>query len=280
MHPRNLHHDRYDLNQLSQDTPELAAFIQKSPAGQDTVDFTNAEAVKILNRAILKTFYGIQYWDIPQNFLTPPVPGRSDYLHYLKDLLGGIKNVRGLDIGTGANLIYPLLGHALYGWSFVGSEVNPEALKSAQNIIEKNHLDQTLEVRPQLQKESIFSEIMDPEEKFSFSMCNPPFHESAKVAREGTERKWKNLGHKGKGLNFGGQSNELWCKGGERAFILKMIDESILYQKNITWFTTLVSQKDNLSILENALKKIRPKEVKVIEMAQGQKKSRILAWKF
>lgn len=58
------------------------------------------------------------------------MPNRSNYIHWIEDLLSSdiiVKTssngdkVRGFDIGTGANCIYPLLGASLLGWSFVGS---------------------------------------------------------------------------------------------------------------------------------------------------------------
>lgn len=67
---------------------------------------------------------------IPDGQLCPTVPNRSNYIHWIEDLLSSdlippISNsswrVRGFDIGTGANCIYPLLGASLLGWSFVGS---------------------------------------------------------------------------------------------------------------------------------------------------------------
>lgn len=32
--------------------------------------------------------------------------------------------VWGLDVGTGASCIYPLLGHRVYGWNFMGSDID------------------------------------------------------------------------------------------------------------------------------------------------------------
>jgi len=114
-------------------------------------------------------------------------------------------------------------------------------------------------------------------------MCNPPFHKSKKDAKEGTKRKILNLS-KGKNkkvsLNFGGQHNELWCEGGEIEFISKMINESKKYEKNCLWFTTLVSKKDNLEALYKELKKQNPKQIETIEMVQGHKQTRFIAWTF
>ncbi|VEE12382.1 Ribosomal RNA large subunit methyltransferase F [Chryseobacterium gleum] len=114
-------------------------------------------------------------------------------------------------------------------------------------------------------------------------MCNPPFHDSEESAMKGNIRKMKNLHQSKKSkplLNFSGQQSELWCEGGELAFITKMIHESALFSTQVLWFTCLVSKKDNLNKLTNLLKKVKAAEVKTIDMAQGQKISRILAWTF
>ncbi len=102
-----------------------------------------------------------------------------------------------------------------------------------------------------------------------------------------SQRKWNNLGKPGakKGtaqprLNFGGGGTELWCNGGERAFVKSMIEQSAQIPKRVLWFTSLVSKADNLVHLEAALKKAKVVESRILEMNQGQKKSRVLAWTF
>jgi 23S rRNA (adenine1618-N6)-methyltransferase len=42
----------------------------------------------------------------------------------------------------------------------------------------------------------------------------------------------------------------------------------------------LVSKQENLPFLYQALKKVKAIDVKTIAMAQGQKTSRLLAWRF
>ena len=79
-------------------------------------------------------------------------------------------------------------------------------------------------------------------------------------------------------LNFSGNASELWCEGGEMAFIKKMINESVQFSSQVLWFTSLVSKKDNLHQLTTLLKNLNVPEFKTIDMAQGQKISRILAW--
>lgn len=291
LHPRNKHRSRYDFEQLISVCPDLKSFVSINKFNVETINFTNPLAIKTLNQALLKQFYNIEFWDIPQNYLCPPIPGRVDYIHNIADVLassnGNIipkgKYVKVLDIGVGANCIYPLLGNQEYGWSFIGSDVDSFSIKIANQIVQTNSLSKSIELRQQKHSTHIFNGIIKPNEIIDVTICNPPFHSSAAEAKEGTERKWKNLGqekHIKSNLNFGGQSNELWCKGGERSFILKMIEESILFSQNCLWFTTLVSKSENLPSIYNALKKVNATDIKTISMSQGSKTSRLVAWTF
>lgn len=289
MHPRNKHHDRYDFKQLTHSCPELLGHVFINQYGDETIDFSNPQSVKQLNFALLKTFYGVTSWDIPDHYLCPPIPGRADYIHSLADLLAGLcqgkipsgRKILGLDVGVGANCIYPIIGHHEYAWSFIGSEIDHVAFESAQKIIKANAtLKESVELRFQASPSHIFQGIFKPKEEIDFTICNPPFHASAQEAAKGSQRKQKNLGLKSKTLNFGGKCHELWCPGGEEAFILRMIEESFLMKDSCLWFTSLVSKKENLPGLQKKLKALRCEEIKILEMQQGQKNSRVLAWSF
>lgn len=285
LHPRNRHREPYDFKQLIKSCPDLAKFISTNSYGNESIDFTNPTAVKTLNKAILKVFYNIT-WDIPEHFLCPPIPGRADYIHYIADLLAvsnrGIipqgKKVSILDIGVGANCIYPLIGHREYGWNFFGTDIDSVAISIANGIIKQNDLTEAIEIRLQKNPSNIFKGVLSDNYTFDVSMCNPPFHTTRSEAEKGTKRKWKNLKVNTNTLNFGGQSNELWCPGGEIAFIKRMIEESV--NVKCRWFTTLVSKASSLPNIYNALDKVKPIEVRTINMGQGQKKSRIVAWTF
>ncbi len=292
LHPRNVHRTRYDFLKLIAANPDLSDFVTTNKHGIETVDFSDAAAVIQLNKALLAEYYGIQDWDIPENYLCPPVPGRADYIHNIADLLATSNNgiipegesVCGLDIGIGANCIYPLIGHSVYGWSFVGTDIDPEALENCSEIIRRNpHLIDVISLQQQTNSRFIFKDIIQPADKFAFTICNPPFHASAEDAAKGTLRKISNLeGKKATtaSLNFGGQNHELWCEGGEMAFITQMIYESVRYPKQCFWFTTLVSKFSNLKAIYKLLNKVNAVSVKTIEMSQGQKTSRIVAWTF
>lgn len=294
LHPRNRHQGRYDFPALIQTSPELAAFVIINPYGKESIDFANPAAVKVFNRALLKQFYGIEHWDIPADYLCPPIPGRADYLHYLADLLGksnagdiprGAK-IKALDIGVGANCIYPLLGHCEYDWQFVGSDIASSALDSARAIIQANAgLEAAIELRQQEDSTHILDGVIHSDDRFDLTLCNPPFHASAEEATSGSKRKWRNLGkldpkRKLPVLNFGGQAAELWCKGGEAEFVAKLISESANHGQQVLWFSTLISKAGNLAGVYSALNKIGASQVRTVEMAQGQKQSRFVAWTF
>lgn len=292
LHPRNRFRLGYDFSRLIRVCPELAGFVRPNPYGKASIDFANPAAVKALNRALLVEAYGIKGWELPEPYLCPPIPGRADHLHHLADLLsrsnGGTlpPGIRALDIGVGANAIYPLLGQGEYGWHFVGSDIDAGALAVAERFRQANPgLRNALELRLQPRPELLFRGVIREGERFDLSLCNPPFHASAAAAREGTQRKLRNLGmaqdsQRGPRLNFGGQAAELWCPGGEEGFIVRMIEESLSFRNQCFWFTTLVSKSATLPALHRALGRVRALERHTLEMAQGQKRSRILAWTF
>jgi len=260
--------------------------------GNVSVDFANPAAVKALNRALLLADYGLQAWDIPPGYLCPPVPGRADYVHYLADLLGAgdvDKIPRGpavkvLDLGVGANCIYPIIGAHEYGWSFVGTDTDPVALRHAEGIVRGNRaLAGRVALRRQRSVLAVLRGVIKPGERFAACLCNPPFHVSAAAAAAGTERKLRNLGGTREAapvLNFGGTGSELWGPGGELGFVRRMVAESARQPEVCGWFTTLLSKAAHVSTVERALAEARATEVRVIAMAQGQKQSRIVAWRF
>ncbi|MEG7362637.1 23S rRNA (adenine(1618)-N(6))-methyltransferase RlmF [Pseudomonas citronellolis] len=294
LHPRNRHQGRYDFPSLIAASPELGEYVITNPYGKPSIDFADPQAVRVFNRALLKAQYGIGHWEIPADFLCPPIPGRADYVHYLADLLaedneGRVPRgpgVRVLDIGVGANCIYPLIGHRDYGWRFLGADIEPAALASAHNIVLGNPgLAEAIELRQQSEPQHIFHGLLHADERFHASLCNPPFHASPEEARAGSRRKWKNLGkldpsRKLPLLNFGGQSNELWCEGGEIAFLKRMASESREVAQQVQWFSSLVSKAGNLDDFRRALKKAGALQVRTLDMAQGQKQSRFVAWTF
>lgn len=303
-HSRNLHRYGYDFMALIRSYPELRVYVHKNAHGNDSIDFADSKAVKTLNAALLKHHYKINQWDIPEGALCPPIPGRVDYIHYMADLLdlnaGGVSNsqvtnsaissIRMLDIGIGANGIYSLLASKIYGWECVGSDINTESLENVRQILTHNpDLQERLTLRTQADKHHIFKGIIQPGEMFDLSVCNPPFHASLEDALKGNQRKRANLA-KSRGdkaaaglkseLNFGGAGAELWCKGGEQLFLKKMIKESREFSEQCRWFSSLVSKSENVKIALKLARKQGATDVREIQMHQGNKITRILAWTY
>ena len=278
LHPRNRHGKGYDFEFLILKNRRLNAFLFENKFRVRSIDFSDPKAVKELNRSLLRSHYKVHYWDFPEDHLCPPVPGRVDYIHYLADLKNN-DNVKVLDIGIGATCIYPLLGNAEYNWVFVGTDVNGDSLDSAQRIIDKNNLNEVIELRKQSERQHILKNIIQENDAFTFTMCNPPFYKSQREARVANEKKSKNLGIPPI-RNFSGHSDELYYKGGEKAFLHNYLYESSLFSEASEWFTSLVSKKDHLMSLQTSAQKLGVATFKVIPMHHGNKATRIVAWRF
>jgi 23S rRNA (adenine1618-N6)-methyltransferase len=278
LHPKNKHRMGYDFEVLILKNRRLNAFLFENKFKVRSIDFSNPQAVKELNRSLLRHHYNIHFWDFPDDNLCPPIPGRVDYIHHLADLKQS-QDVRVLDIGTGATCIYPLLGASEYQWKFVGTDVDSESLVSAQKIIDKNDLTDSIELRCQKDKKHILKNILQEEDAFTFTMCNPPFYKSKAEAVGANVRKSRNLGNTPI-RNFSGKNNELWYEGGEKAFLHTYLYESSLFPKASEWFTSIVSKKENVESLEKSAKKLKVKNFQVIPMHQGNKVTRVVAWQF
>lgn len=303
LHPNNLHNQGYDFAALIKSHQALSAHVKTNKYNSESIDFSNPVAVKALNYALLKHYYGIVEWDIPKDSLCPPIPGRVDYIHYVADLLNGgsaDKKIQGknasiklLDIGTGANGIYSLLACQVYGWHCTASDIDPLSLENVANIMSKNpSLESRIQLRLQHEKSHIFEGIIQAGDFFDASVCNPPFHASLKEALNSNQKKRDNLAlnrnekvinktrQNSKYLNFGGQKAELWCKGGEREFLRIMMMESKRFGSQCRWFTSLVSKSEHVKPAIKLLRKLEATEIKEIEMKQGNKTTRVMAWTF
>ncbi|RTZ14479.1 23S rRNA (adenine(1618)-N(6))-methyltransferase RlmF [Vibrio aquaticus] len=302
LHKRNLHQGRYDFTQLVKALPELQKHVIKNPKGDASINFSDPLAVKLLNKALLAHHYNVTSWDIPEGYLCPPIPGRADYIHRLAELLSSESSslkhnqVKALDVGVGANCIYPIVGATEYGWQYIGADVDAVSVDNSNKIAQDNSvLTGRVECRLQADSRHFFKGIIQPNEYYDVTTCNPPFHKSLQDAQQGTERKLNNLAaNKNKRnqaeqkskpakspiLNFGGQKAELWCPGGEATFIKNMAFESRDFAKQVLWFSTLISKKENVRWMRKNLEKAGATEMRIVEMSQGQKVSRFVAWTF
>ena len=292
LHPRNKNRDRYDLSALTELNSELRQHIRPNKYGGKSINFSNPVAVRELNKSLLNQYYGIKNWEFPDDNLCPPIPGRADYIHHVADLLAdnNLSNipkgdkVNCLDIGMGASCIYPLIGAVEYGWKFIASDIDEKSIKSAQKIINANSLiKDKIEFRLQKNKNLIFKNIINEDEKIDLIICNPPFHSSKEEAQKSTLRKLRNLSDKKlkkTKVNFAGVSNEIIFDGGEIKFLENIINESQKYSKNCYWFSTLVSKQTNLKRTYKLIDKTGACFIKNIPMGTGNKSTRIVAWTF
>ena len=282
MHPDNPFEKEYNFNGLIQSHPKLSEFIIVGKSDRKSIDFGDSKAIIALNTALLKRTFDVN-WELKPGHLCPALPGRLDYLIHVKDLLDAPseKPITMLDIGTGASLIYPLLATAAFDWNCTASEVDIDSIEFAKKLLLLNPNLKTTTLRNQRFKSKIFHHVMEENDYFDLVVCNPPFYKTQSEAEQRNIRKNKNL-HNNESIshNFGGHSNELWYKGGEEAFIKTMASESASYGSQVGWFTCLISNSEHVKILKRYVRKANPTELRVVEMEQGNKKSRFIAWTF
>ncbi|CAN1276452.1 U6 small nuclear RNA (adenine-(43)-N(6))-methyltransferase [Linum perenne] len=157
IHRRNKYADTPpNFAELASLYPSFEPFVFYSRDGRPRIDWTDFNATRELTKVLLLHDHSINWW-IPDGQLCPTVPNRSNYIHWIEDLLSSEiipKNrmdgdvVKGFDIGTGANCIYPLLSASLLGWSFVGSDITDVALEWAERNVRNNpHVAELIEIR-------------------------------------------------------------------------------------------------------------------------------------
>lgn len=292
LHPRNIHTAGYDFKRLTKANEDLTPYLLETQTGNTSIDFADPNAVFELNKSLLKSYYNIENWSILKGSLCPAIPGRADYMHYLADLLatdhdGEIpkgEKVHILDVGTGSSAIYPLLGQRIYGWSFVGTDIDENALNHARNLIKTNKaFKKQIQFQLQENPKHIFESILQKDDRFDAVVCNPPFFKSREENWQKTTRKFNNLHKNPEKIpvqNFAGHANELWCEGGEKQFVRNMIYESMKYKTQLGWVTSLISDKNNLKPLIAVLEYNKAAKIEIIQTAQGNKIGRILAWKW
>ena len=290
VHLDNPYQHPYNFTKYIETYEPLKKHVVLNPSDQETIHFSDSNAVYALNKAILLADYSLEDYVLPKGYLIPPVPGRLDYLLYLKDFLSerfnlnSDKPLKGLDMGSGANAIYCILGAQHFGWSMVGAESDAKAVEIAKKNIQRSKaLNDRIEIRLQENKQFLFKHMIQPNDSFDFSVCNPPFHSSKEEALKGSIKKHRNLGSglnsSSELLNFEGQANELWCNGGEALFIKRLIKESLVFKKQVKVFSSLISKTESITIIEKSLKKAGANHL-FIPMEIGNKMSRIVVWWF
>ena len=232
-----------DFLTLIKEFPELKKYILKQNEDNEEefqFDWSNNELSLLMDKSILNCYFDIKYYDIPKGFLIPPIPSRINYINLINSIITklindiDIKNIIGIDIGTGANIIYPILGYSIYKWKFICTEINKEAFNNAKLILQKNNLENNINIIKQNNKDNIFISILNRENKYIFSMCNPPYYNyENEIKLEDKKRDNE--------YNF----DEIYYKNGEYGFFQRYFEESICYKNNVFLYTILIGKKIN-----------------------------------
>lgn len=277
---------------LATNHPPLAAALAAGhPPGR--LDFSDPAAVRALTHATLVQCFKLTGWTVPPGALVPPVPARAAYLRRMALICGGGAPppfpLRVLDVGCGANLIFSLLATSpVFGWRAVGLDVTPAALAGAA---ENLRLNPGLVGRVVLRAgpppppssasaatPSILPHAFRPTDPpFHFSVCNPPFFESAD-AQAATAKE------PGAGGHAGTAAETVWPDGGEAGFVGRMAGESAGLAHRVAWFSSMLGRKASVGSVKKVLAGLKPSppEVRVFTLAAGGERTRrwVVAWSF
>ncbi|KAJ2025467.1 hypothetical protein GGI06_000575 [Coemansia sp. S85] len=279
--------DEISYRALAEKYPELKPYLVAESSQRSTLDFKNPDAVRVLNQALLSTYFDLHI-HLPSNSLCPTIANRLNYLKWLSanilpDYIPG--HLTGLDIGTGASCIYPLLGaRYLPQCDFVGTDINEDSVTIASRNVDRNELQSRIKVflntnrlttLPLTTPGFPLPETDAGGASFAFCMCNPPFYESIDE-----RQRLRQMKRGTPGLNTTAKDDELYTDGGEESFLSGLVDESDIHNRRIKWFTTMVGKRSTLSILKTKLRGVGVKQVREGVLIQGRTTRWVLAWSF
>uniref|UniRef100_A0A1A7W9G8 U6 small nuclear RNA (adenine-(43)-N(6))-methyltransferase n=2 Tax=Iconisemion striatum TaxID=60296 RepID=A0A1A7W9G8_9TELE len=279
MHHRNRYKDKPpDFAYLASKYPEFQQYVHTSLAGRPVVNFKEPEAVRALTCTLLKEDFGLTI-EIPLERLIPTVPLRLNYIHWVEDLIDGQKQLRrGIDIGTGASCIYPLLGATMNGWYFLATEVDDICFDYAKKNVDQNNMSDLIKVVKVPQKTLLMDALKEETEiVYDFCMCNPPFFANQLEAKGVNSRNsWR---PPPSSVNTGGVT-EIMAEGGELEFVKRIIHDSLQLKKRLRWYSCMLGKKCSLAPLKEELRKQRVPKVTHTEFCQGRTMRWALAWSF
>ncbi|XP_061575290.1 RNA N6-adenosine-methyltransferase mettl16 [Cololabis saira] len=279
MHPRNRYKDKPpDFAYLASKYPDFQQHVHTSLAGRPVVNFKEPEAVRALTCTLLKEDFGLSI-EIPLERLIPTVPLRLNYIHWVEDLIDGQKQPRrGIDIGTGASCIYPLLGATMNGWYFLATEVDDICFDYAKKNVEQNNMSELIKVVKVPQKTLLMDALKEETEiVYDFCMCNPPFFANQLEAKGVNSRNARRPPPSS--VNTGGVT-EIMAEGGELEFVKRIIHDSLQLKKRLRWYSCMLGKKCSLAPLKEELRKQGVPKVTHTEFCQGRTMRWALAWSF
>ncbi|KAF9448929.1 hypothetical protein P691DRAFT_728779 [Macrolepiota fuliginosa MF-IS2] len=287
MHRRNIYSQAIQFEELARTYPPLLEYLipANPPSRWKTIDFRNEQAQRCLTQALLYRDFRVQL-TLPEDRLCPPVPNRLNYVLWIQDIIRAhrflfredIRTIRGMDIGTGASAIYPLLACKMEpSWEFIATEIDNKSYSCAERNIQVNQLQERIHlVRASPDKALLFPLEDYSGPPFDFIMCNPPFYSSrAEVARSA---EFKELPPNG--ACTGADTEMIYPPGGEAAFIGQMVDESERFGLKCRWYTSMVGKMSTMSEIVVMLRKRSVRTYAMTEFVQGQTRRWGIAWSY
>ncbi|OQD65770.1 hypothetical protein PENPOL_c005G06413 [Penicillium polonicum] len=278
---RSLYKNDIDFAALALQSRDFAKYLNQT--GQ--LDFTDPAAVRQLTTTLLQQDFHLKV-EIPEDRLCPPVPIRLNYVLWLQGLLdstaGGLhegydrdRDVIGLDIGTGCIGIYPLLGCATRPrWNFVATDIDSNNIRTSQHNVALNNLESRIQIIHSDPTGPLFPLEKLGRQTLDFTMCNPPFYASSDELKQSAQQKEQEPFS-----TCTGAAVEMVTRGGEVAFVKKMIDESLQLRDRIQWYTSMLGKLSSINVLVETLTKHGITNFAVTEFEQGSKTKRwAVAW--
>ncbi|KAH6612952.1 hypothetical protein B0J18DRAFT_71346 [Chaetomium sp. MPI-SDFR-AT-0129] len=274
---RQLYGSGPDFRSLARRDARFAAVAQSN--GQ--LDFSDPAATMQLTKTLLKIDFGLEI-DLPDDRLCPPVPNRHNYILWLKELMDSTsyeqpgRKLIGLDIGTGASCIYPILGTAQRPWHFVATDIDTKSLGYAEKNVRLNRLDEQVRVLQRKPADPLIPLDDAGVQSIDFTMMNPPFYTSEDDMLSSANKKSRPPMSACTGAPV-----EMVCEGGEVAHVGRLLRESLVLREKVQWYTSMVGKLSSLETLVDQLVEKGIHNYAVTEFVQGNKTRRwALGWSF
>ncbi|KAK0746869.1 hypothetical protein B0T18DRAFT_412668 [Schizothecium vesticola] len=274
---QNLYSSEPSFRQLAKKDPEFAPFLNEH--GQ--LNFSDPSAVMQLTKTLLAKDFGLQI-ELPDDRLCPPVTNRHNYILWLKRLMDTTsyapagRKLCGLDVGTGASCIYPLLGATQRPWCFVATDIDAKSLGYAKRNVQLNGLESRIRVLDRKPEDALVPLGHVGVERIDFVMMNPPFYTSEDDMLSSAKDKARPPHSICTGAPV-----EMVCQGGEVAFVGRLLRESLVLRECVQWYTAMVGKATSLEALVEQLRGHKINNFAVTEFVQGSKTRRwALGWSF
>ncbi|KAI5457102.1 hypothetical protein BGZ63DRAFT_83174 [Mariannaea sp. PMI_226] len=266
-----------DFKELAKRDPDFAKlWNQRKP------DFFNDPAcVMQLTKTLLRLDFDLKI-ELPDDRLCPPVTNRHNYLLWLKSLLDSTSHeptrqkVVGLDIGTGASCIYPLLGCAQRPWSFIATDIDEKSLTYAEKNVTLNNLQDRIKVVPRKPTDSLIPLEDLNIDSIDFTMNNPPFYKSEEEMTQSAAQK-----NRPPSSACTGAKVEMVTDGGEVGFIGRILQESLILRERVQWYTAMFGFLASVVEFVDKLRAHGIDNYAVTEFIQGSQTRRwAVGWSF